>query len=820
MKTKRFLALLLTIIMIGGMLPTAFAADAEATAKEAVYSFTVGAVKGATGTSVKTETITDKSMLDSTVSTGAWQYYTKPGIQYESLYEGGLQYYAFTEAEGKNAMVLRMWVDNSATYIPTLSYQRQTYCGVVDAYLVSAESVTKNGWTMSDINGINTAIAAKEAKHIVSVNTHGSSLKTSCTGDKVDLAAGEYYLVFQNSSPAGVTYSDSRMYGYIESLMLTPYVPEWSPVYAFHSEALLSKTGADINTVTSDTLLDRTVSTGAWAYVSEKNSAASYMYSNGEKTDALTLKSSAANIDNNAVMLKAKLDESGIYTPSLTYGMHSDRGTINIYLVPVKYAQSKGWTMDANLDLATVFKDSGVKHIISQDTYTTAGKTKGHYSTYADVELSGGEYYVLLSIGNDSGASLSNYFAMMENFTLNHRASFGIEADKTEIFAGRTTKVAAKAVSAGADVTDSTEITYESSDDSVAKVAADGTVTGVSAGTATVTVSATIGGADFSEKVSVTVSNDAEYIFTSEITGGERAIANIKESSIDTTASNAWSYVGKSNIGTGALDDAGLQFRVNSSDLFGNAAYVLKASVKNPGIYNPTVGWTAKPFCSIVDTYIVPVAYADAKWNMASPAASDIIADPGVTRIASVDMSQGEYKTGNPIKLSEDEYYILVGISALGNGNDSQGRAYGYIKSLTLDYEGELYEAVENPYIALATSTSIDPNTINVVGSDYTRGTEVTVTAPDKSADGYTFRHWVRGTAENGDWVSSDPSYTFTLATNTFLTAVYTETAAEDAKIVEFFNGNGEYITEKTVVDGKVTLPADPKMTGFKFLRW
>ncbi|MBR2180625.1 MAG: hypothetical protein IJ949_01910, partial [Oscillospiraceae bacterium] len=107
---------------------------------------------------------------------------------------------------------------------------------------------------------------------------------------------------------------------------------------------------------------------------------------------------------------------------------------------------------------------------------------------------------------------------------------------------------------------------------------------------------------------------------------------------------------------------------------------------------------------------------------------------------------------------------------------------------------------------------------INVIGNTYTRGQRVTVTA-DKIPN-YTFRHWVRGTADKGEWVSADEEYTFTLATNTFLTAVYTPNAADDAKIVEFFNGNGEYITEETVVDGKVTPPADPEMTGFSFKQW
>ena len=98
-----------------------------------------------------------------------------------------------------------------------------------------------------------------------------------------------------------------------------------------------------------------------------------------------------------------------------------------------------------------------------------------------------------------------------------------------------------------------------------------------------------------------------------------------------------------------------------------------------------------------------------------------------------------------------------------------------------------------------------------------TRGDSVTVTAEDM--DGYTFRHWVRGSADNGSWVSSDKSFSFKLMTNTCLTAVYSKNSTD--KIVEFFNENGEYYAAaKADESGKVDLPADPTRTGFKFAKW
>lgn len=76
----------------------------------------------------------------------------------------------------------------------------------------------------------------------------------------------------------------------------------------------------------------------------------------------------------------------------------------------------------------------------------------------------------------------------------------------------------------------------------------------------------------------------------------------------------------------------------------------------------------------------------------------------------------------------------------------------------------------------------------------------------------------MRGTEDAGEVVSKSPSYSFKLMTNTYLTAVYSEKT--DDKIVEFYNGNGDYLETQKVTGTAVELPANPKMTGFKFLQW
>lgn len=117
--------------------------------------------------------------------------------------------------------------------------------------------------------------------------------------------------------------------------------------------------------------------------------------------------------------------------------------------------------------------------------------------------------------------------------------------------------------------------------------------------------------------------------------------------------------------------------------------------------------------------------------------------------------------------------------------------------------------------ISYAITTSVNPSAIDVKSGD--RNEKITVTAED--IDGYKFRHWVRGSADNGSWVSSDKSFSFNLMTNTYLTAVYTED--KDEKLVEFFNENGEFYAEAIAnAEGKVALPENPTRTGFKFAKW
>ena len=174
--------------------------------------------------------------------------------------------------------------------------------------------------------------------------------------------------------------------------------------------------------------------------------------------------------------------------------------------------------------------------------------------------------------------------------------------------------------------------------------------------------------------------------------------------------------------------------------------------------------------------------------------------------------SPSTFTLENSVKITDAEQYILV---IRLNGCQNSNKLY--LKTIALTKTED--EPVAPKTVAYG--TNID-GVISIKGAGITRGTEVTVTAPATNSAGEVFRHWVLGTATNGTWVSDEATYTFPLMTNTYLTAVYAPAPAEGEKIVEFFNYNGEYLTQKTVnAEGKVELPTDePSLTGYEFSRW
>ncbi len=131
----------------------------------------------------------------------------------------------------------------------------------------------------------------------------------------------------------------------------------------------------------------------------------------------------------------------------------------------------------------------------------------------------------------------------------------------------------------------------------------------------------------------------------------------------------------------------------------------------------------------------------------------------------------------------------------------------------------------------MATSTLEDNEGVTTNISSYTVGETTDAIAPGKTVrvtanpvDGYIFRGWKRGSADNGVWVTTNETYSFPLLTNTYLTAIYDVDTAEDAAVnVEFYNFNGQFLASKQVNGEGFAVLAEgvtPTLTGYNSFFW
>ncbi len=109
-------------------------------------------------------------------------------------------------------------------------------------------------------------------------------------------------------------------------------------------------------------------------------------------------------------------------------------------------------------------------------------------------------------------------------------------------------------------------------------------------------------------------------------------------------------------------------------------------------------------------------------------------------------------------------------------------------------------------------TVAIDDNGdgIATVNGTYKRGDKLSVTA--RSIPGKEFRAWVRGSAENGLWVSSKQTYEFDVMTNTYITAVYSDAPQSDSDVVEYYNWNGAFLGTEEPTGAKA-----PSLIGYVF---
>ena len=161
-------------------------------------------------------------------------------------------------------------------------------------------------------------------------------------------------------------------------------------------------------------------------------------------------------------------------------------------------------------------------------------------------------------------------------------------------------------------------------------------------------------------------------------------------------------------------------------------------------------------------------------------------------------------------------------IATIGDGITAK-RTVTVVDKVATD---ELVEGVQ--FMATSTLANNEGVTTNIDGykagnttSDITPGKTVRVTA--NPVEGYIFRGWKRGSADNGVWVSDSETYSFPLLTNTYLTAIYDVVTAEAAVNVEFYNYNGQFLTSKPVNGagfGTLASGVIPTLTGYNNFFW
>jgi|GEM_PF-873091 len=636
-----------------------------------------------------------------------------------------------------------------------------------------------------------------------------------------------------------------------------------SPTYLFTADAFKNSTTGEtlasaigIDKVFTDNVLDRTKSTGEWSYIT-KESVYGYNINAGNNANlTLVITNANASVGTNVLGLKLTVDKPGTYIPKLDYfAMTADSARVNMFLVPASTHTEPITAKDlkAFITEATSGEATDIECIFEDVKQTGTGSANWVLSTEngKSVQLESGTYYLVISIGK-SDSLTGHAYAYLKSLTFERQPYVTVSVPSATVDKEKTIALGEATVFSGEDVSlgKLTMCEYKSLDTNVATVDENGVVTGVAMGTATITVTGTLDGVEYTGSVDITV-NDPDifeytpvYKFIKTAVSGKTDSDSVDVTEITTSAINTdvssgkWGWIEK--ISTLSLSVGAKNTCIsvsNANATLGTNVQGFEIIVDHDGTYIPSLNYDGMSgqFITKIHMFLVPAATHAKPDNyglqtLVNEALTNTSTDIKYIFNAVDTTSTGNYvdstKPGNTVELSKGTYYLLI---SLDKHSSVTGNNLAYIKSLSLERTGPLPEGeepgdepedtVQTAPETVAYATNID-GVISVMGTGITRGTEVTVTAPEVT--GKVFRHWVLGTATNGTWVSDKATYTFPLMTNTYLTAVYTDAPAENAKIVEFFNYSGEYLTQKTVdAEGKVALPTDePSLTGYVFSRW
>lgn len=725
---KRFLAILLTVIMIGGLMPQAFAGDTAVYSPKYVFNYTAF---GSTADNVvledsaKSTNTYNNSTFRKEVSSGVYEYagfVPYANRRSATLYKEELMFYTgTTEPNNDNALSLKLTVEKSGTYVPSFEFKKYAYAGLVDIYLVSTDYAAAKGWNaFSDSN--KAAIVAMVAegsmtnpqadvKHIASVDLNNRSdipraeEPKNEIAESVSLTAGTYYM-YAVVNKAGVTSSDSgRTYGSIKYFNL-----ENKGAVSVAAEKSELRTG---NTTTvSAEVTDGTGNAVEDAVITYESS----------DTDVAT-------VDASTGLVTAVSDGTATITASTT-------------LAGVKVSGSVEITVNSLIDLHYDFRSFAVS---STGGSVLIAEVTSASQLIPTISSGAWTYHSAINLWPNSltnscmqpKADTNPYGednALVLNAWVDKAGTYAVSGELVRNPENGTSKIyfVPKAYAAAKQWDMSTL-------DGVMAAKADSLNAGSEVCLAAeVDMNSSIGTSTIYTGNTVKLSEKEFYI-----------VISVAKGSSTRTDGDAFSML-------------------RSIDLKRQPS--VKVSTSSASL---DIGKTATLTSVVMDK-------------------EDNIVDSVVT-----------YESLNT-KIATVEGSVVTAVSA-GTAAIKATAANGATDTI--------YIKVHEKTVSLALATNLD-ETPTV--SSKKPGT-LTVSAPDKSGEGYTFSHWVRGTATKGVWVSSDPSYIFNLVSNTYLTAIYVK---NDANIVEFFNGNGELLAQKEVVEGKVEEPTDPKMVGFTFIDW
>ncbi|MBQ9986393.1 MAG: Ig-like domain-containing protein, partial [Oscillospiraceae bacterium] len=554
--------------------------------------------------------------------------------------------------------------------------------------------------------------------------------------------------------------------------------------------------GATGKTALSLVTYDTITQGNKWQYASYYKMASQALDAGGMR---FVPTSGYATEKNNGMAIKIDVPEgvSGTFLPTVTCAQMESGGIMNVYLISAEDATAKGWDMHAS---SSSYKTSAVYQVIANSAQTNPVSTKiiDGIDTYngdvsqaiADkdysatvtktgdtIELSTGTYYLVFAIvGANANAkvysdTVNSYYARICNISFRQAgdAEVTVTAAKKEIAIGEKTTVSAS-IKDGFGNPVSADVSYESSNNSIATVDANGKVEAIAEGKVTITATATVGGAPVSGTVDIevvsTAPRDEHYYFCYQALNGVTNTLGLSENNnakdtytyddINTTISpSKWDYLmARNTLGVTLRSGvASVPVRTDYKDGENVAAFTIK--VNGAATYIPSVAFLAYQSGAKFSTYLAEKSLIDTKygWNVSDKTGglasalnaikegnSDIIrlgTSDTYSTATSVNANSYTTDTFAPVSLNSGEYYLFfVMDGANENAVEISGtykHLYYWIKNvkLTLLSDVTLSLSAESDVVEIGGETSVYATLRDASGADV-KGVDISFESSNK----------------------------------------------------------------------------------------